>query len=171
MLTLLLVALPLAGCAAVFALPEREAVRFSVLVTSLTLLDAVVLAASFDYDRAAEIQKAVDWSWVSAIGLRFHLGVDGISLPLVMLTALLTMLCTIYLLRPTSMPNQPRFLTSLLMLLEVGMIGTFVALDLLLFFVFFELVLLPMYAVIAGWGGPGRTAVAGRRRNGQRHAV
>jgi NADH-quinone oxidoreductase subunit M len=159
-LTLLLVALPLAGCLAVFAIPEREAVRFSVLVTSLTLLDAVVLAASFDYDRAAEVQKAVDWSWVSAISLRFHLGVDGISLPLLMLTALLTMLCTIYLLRPTSVPSRPRLLTSLLMLLEVGMIGTFLALDLLLFFVFFELVLLPMYAVIAGWGGPGRTAAA-----------
>jgi NADH-quinone oxidoreductase subunit M len=158
--TLFLVAIPLVGCVAVFALPERRAVSFGIAVTALTLLDAVLLAASFDYGRSAKIQLAVDLPWIPTIDLRFHLGVDGISLPLVVLTALLTLLCTIYLARPTSQPTRPQSLIALLLLLEVGMLGTFVALDLLLFFVFFELVLLPMYAVIAGWGGPGRVAAA-----------
>jgi NADH-quinone oxidoreductase subunit M len=158
--TLFLVAIPLVGCVAVFALPERRAVSFGIAVTALTLLDAVLLAAWFDYGRSAKIQMAVDLQWIPTIDLRFHLGVDGISLPLVVLTALLTLLCTIYLARPSAQPTRPRSLIALLLLLEVGMLGTFVALDLLLFFVFFELVLLPMYAVIAGWGGPGRFAAA-----------
>jgi len=159
-LTLLLVAIPFVGSIGVFAFDEARAVRFGVLVTSLTLLDALAVAVAFDYHRSATVQMSIDRSWVAAIDMRFHLGVDGISLPLVVLTALLTMLCTVYLLRPTSEPSRARSLIALLLLLEVGMIGTFVALDLLLFFVFFELVLLPMYVVIAGWGGAGRIAAA-----------
>jgi NADH-quinone oxidoreductase subunit M len=159
-LTLFLLAIPSVGCVAVLALPERRAVGFGVAVTALTLLDAVALAASFDYGRSAVAQRSVNWPWISAIDLRFHLGVDGISLPLIVLTALLTFLCALYLARPTAQPSRAPSLIALLLLLEVGMIGTFVALDLLLFFVFFELVLLPMYAVIAGWGGPGRVAAA-----------
>lgn len=159
-LTVLLVAVPLAGCLAVFAVPERRAVWFGVVVSSATLVVAVVVTAAFDYHRTGVAQGSVDWSWVPAIGLRFHLGVDGISLPLVVLTALLTALCAIYLTRPAGEPERPRALISLLLLTEVGMIGTFVALDLLLFFVFFEVVLIPMYGIIAWWGGPGRGPAA-----------
>ena len=77
--------------------------------------------------------------------LRFHLGVDGISLPLILLTALLSALCFFYSIRhtPDGRKSEPSY-TALLLLLEIGMLGTFVALDLLLFFVFFEIVLLPM---------------------------
>ncbi len=155
-LTVLLVAVPLAGCLAVLALPARWAVRAGVVVTGLVLLDAGAMAAVFDYGRAGRIQLSVDWPWVPAIDLRFHLGVDGASLPLVVLTALLTLLCLIY----DQRPERPRQLVALLLLLEVGLLGTFVALDLLLFFVAFETVLIPMYFVIAGWGGPGRRAAA-----------
>ena len=86
------------------------------------------------------------------LGLRFHLGIDGISSPLVLLTALLTLLCMVYLLRVRPEAGRLRALVGLLLLLEVGMLGTFVALDLLLFFVFFEVVLVPMWFVIAQWG-------------------
>lgn len=157
-LTVLLLALPLAGCLAVVALPVRWAVRAGIVVTGLVLLDAGAVAAVFDYGRAGRIQLAVNWPWVPAIGLRFHLGVDGVSLPLVALTALLTLLCLIY----DPRPARPRQLVALLLLLEVGLLGTFVSLDLLLFFVAFETVLVPMYVVIAGWGGPGRRAAANK---------
>jgi NADH-quinone oxidoreductase subunit M len=123
------------------------------------------------------MQLGVDWTWAPSMGLRFHLGLDGVSLPLVVLTALLTFLCFLYTIKhppsrgtsPTTgapQPNLPairdsdRLLTGLLLALEVGMLGTFVALDLVLFFVFFEVVLIPMYVVIALWGGPGRRAAA-----------
>ncbi len=158
-LAILLVALPLAGCLAVLAIPERRAMTFGVLVSGGTLVVAVVVAAVFDYRRSASVQLSVDQPWIPPIGLRFHLGVDGISLPLVVLTALLCALCAIYLAK--TKPERARAFVSLLLLTEVGMIGTFVALDLLLFFVFFEIVLVPMYAIIAGWGGgPGRASAA-----------
>jgi NADH-quinone oxidoreductase subunit M len=160
-LTVLLVALPLAGCLAVLGVPERVAVWFGVVLTGATLVVAVVVAAVFDYHRSGTVQLSVDGSWIPSIGLRFHLGVDGISLPLVVLTALLCALSAVYLSRPAGAPERPRAFTALLLPTEVGMIGTFVSLDLLLFFVFFEVVLVPMYAIIAGWGGgPGRTAAA-----------
>ena len=69
-----------------------------------------------------------------------------------LLTALLTLLCMVYPLRVRPEAGRPRALVGLLLLLEVGMLGTFVALDLLLFFVFFEVVLIPMWFVIAVWG-------------------
>ena len=101
------------------------------------------------------------------LGLRFHLGVDGISLPLVVLTALLTALCAAYTVRHLPEPGRPRAFVGLLLLLEVGLLGTFLAQDLLLFFVFFEVVLAPMYFVIAVWGGTAgpRAASAPRPRS------
>lgn len=156
LLLVLLPALPLAGCLALLAAPRewarRRARHVGLAVTAVTLADAVALASSPG--------PGVDLAWVPAIGLRFHLGVDGISLPLVLLTALLTTLCATYLLRPGSRLDRPRAFVALLLLLEVGMLGTFVALDLLLFFVAFEIVLVPMYAMIAGWGGTNRRRAA-----------
>ncbi|GIH12263.1 NADH-quinone oxidoreductase subunit M [Rugosimonospora africana] len=118
----------------------------------------------------------VDLRWAPGLDLRFHIGVDGISYPLVVLTALLTLICCIYTLwavpavevvspgaQPRSTPPPyiaGRLLAALLLVIEVGILGVFLALDLVLFFVFFEIVLLPMYAVIAGWGGPGRRHAA-----------
>jgi NADH-quinone oxidoreductase subunit M len=99
----------------------------------------------------------IDVRWAPAIELRFHVGVDGISYPLVVLTTLLTLLCCVYLLwTDGASPGLP----ALLLVIEVGILGVFLALDLVLFFVFFEIVLLPMYAVIAVWGGPDRRAAA-----------
>src|SRR5439155_1569673 len=98
----------------------------------------------------------LDVSWVPGLNLRFHLGVDGISYPLVVLTTLLTLLCCVYLL----WTDGDGTLAALLLVIEVGIVGVFLALDLVLFFVFFEIVLLPMYAVIAGWGGAGRRPAA-----------
>ena len=151
-----LLALPLAGALLLLVAPprrgERLAAPFGALVAGLTFVLSVwaVLAS-----------PETDVSWVPSLGLRFHLGVDGISAPLVLLTAGLTALCMAYLLtvRPTA--GRMRALVGLLLLLEVGLLGTFVALDLLLFFVFFEVVLVPMWFVIAQWGDD---AVPGGRR-------
>ena len=143
----LLLAVPLAGAVALLVLPprlgDRQAVPLGVVVSAATLAVAVWAAAA---------TPSTDEEWVPDLGLRFHLGIDGISSPLVLLTALLTLLCMVYLLRVRPEAGRPRALVGLLLLLEVGMLGTFVALDLLLFFVFFEVVLVPMWFVIAQWG-------------------
>jgi NADH-quinone oxidoreductase subunit M len=158
-----LLAVPLAGSLLLLVPPERYGVRApdrfvraaGILASGATLLIAVLLALTADYGQG--MRHVIDLSWAPAIGLRFHVGVDGVSLPLVLLTALLTFLCLLYSAR---VAPGGRTLICLLLLLEVGMLGTFVALDMLLFFVFFEVVLIPMYFVIANWGGPGRRAAA-----------
>lgn len=169
-----LLAVPLLG--ALFLLLPSRVLRpmlraYGLIVSGVAFVLAVVMVVVFDYGQAARPQFAVDLPWIPGLGLRFHLGVDGVSLPLIALTALLTFLCFVYLcagdargpgqlLRPKTGGGRPRALVFTLLVLEVGMIGTFLALDLLLFFVFFEVVLIPMYFLIAVWGGHGRRAAA-----------
>ncbi|MFC0503569.1 complex I subunit 4 family protein [Micromonospora costi] len=162
-------ALPGLGAAVVAAIPADRAARLvGTVVAALTLLAAVPLAAGdrgwFAWSGAAPAVRPwhqFDVSWVPALDLRFHLGVDGVSYPLVVLTALLTLLCCGYTLwRVPAGGGSGRALVALLLVVEVGILGTFLALDLVLFFLFFEVVLLPMYAVIAGWGGEDRRRAA-----------
>ncbi|KAB8180525.1 complex I subunit 4 family protein [Microbispora catharanthi] len=160
-LPIALVGVPLLGVvvAAVPAVRDR-AVAWGIVVSAVVLVLAVALAAAFDHARPADMQLQTDRPWIPGLGLRFHLGVDGVSLPLVVLTALLTFLCFVHLAGHPPAGGRPGALVVTLLVLEVGMIGTFLALDLLLFFVFFEVVLVPMYFVIALWGGAGRRAAA-----------
>ncbi|WP_368077422.1 NuoM family protein [Actinomadura sp. WMMB 499] len=166
MIFVVMMAIPLVGALALLLPRERflatgPAVRrFGAFTSGATLLVAVAALNAFDYGAASTVQLEIDREWAPAIGLRFHLGVDGVSLPLVALTALLTFLCFLHLLRHVPDGGDVRLLTALLLVLEVGLLGTFTSLDLVLFFVFFEVVLIPMYAVIMLWGGPGRRAAA-----------
>ncbi|MEV0720194.1 NADH-quinone oxidoreductase subunit M [Asanoa sp. NPDC050611] len=164
-------ALPAAGAAVAFLLPDRAgrvaATGFALLafVASL-LLGTAHPAGWFSYAPAGSGAPpivpwtSVDTSWVPALDLRLHFGVDGVSYPLVVLTTLLTLLCCLYTLWHVPAGGRGSTLTALLLVVEVGMLGTFLALDLVLFFVFFEVVLLPMYAIIAGWGGDRRRHAA-----------
>ncbi len=166
MILVAMVAVPLLGALLTLLSPSGSSRRttrlarlLGLVASAATLVLALVAAATFDYGRRGQ-QLGVDHAWAASIGLRFHLGVDGISLPLIVLTATLTFLCMIYTARvlpagPGGPTPSPKALIGLVLLLEVGMLGTFVALDLVLFFVFFEVVLLPMYFVIANWGGSG----------------
>lgn len=151
-----LLVVPLVAAVLPFAAPKvvRDPVSFGRYASGLVLVLAGLLAVVFDYGDPEKMQHETNVAWVPALALRFHLGVDGISLPLIILTALLTFLCFVYLGKQEI--ENADLLTALLFVLEVGMLGTFVALDLLLFFVFFEVVLIPMYAIIAIWGGPAR---------------
>ncbi|MQY06115.1 NAD(P)H-quinone oxidoreductase chain 4 1 [Actinomadura sp. RB68] len=159
-----MMALPLAGALALLVpsfLPGEDAVRrFGVGVSGATLLVALSALTAFDFGAPSRMQLQVDRAWAPSIGLRFHLGVDGISLPLVVLTALLTFLCFLYTVKHPPQGGRIRLFVALLLVLEVGLLGTFVALDMVLFFVFFEVVLIPMYAVIAIWGSGERRAAA-----------
>ena len=169
-----MIAAPLLGALVLLVAPGvvRPVLRvYGMAVSGVTLALAVVMVATFDYGQAGRPQFTVDWDWIPGLDLRFQLGVDGVSLPLVALTALLTFLCFAYLgwgrgdgagqlFHPRPGGARARALVFTLLVLEVGMIGTFFALDLLLFFVFFEIVLVPMYFLIAIWGGEGRRAAA-----------
>src|SRR5205807_1513591 len=95
-------------------------------------------------------------NWIAVIHSRYHVFVDGISLPLLLLSMLIVVLCIIYSWDHFPEPYNPKAFLILILVLETGMNGTFAAEDLILFFVFFELVLLPMYFMIGVWGGPNR---------------
>jgi NADH-quinone oxidoreductase subunit M len=165
-------AVPAVGAAVVALLPRRlerparlTATAFAAATFVLTLLlpAAPTDRGWFAYGTPAPgMLPWIDYrvSWVPALHIDFHLGVDGVSYPLIVLTALLTLLCCAYTVWKVPAGGSGRTLVALLLVLEVGILGTFLALDLVLFFLFFEVVLLPMYAVIAGWGGDQRRPAA-----------
>jgi NADH-quinone oxidoreductase subunit M len=151
-------ALPALGAAALAFLPAFSVRIFATAVAAVTLVPIIVLP--FAHHEAGRPWAELDVSWVPALHLDFHLGVDGVSYPLVALTGLLTLLCCVYTMWKVPEGGSARTLLALLLVLEAGILGTFLALDLVLFFLFFEVVLLPMYAVIAGWGGDDRRRAA-----------
>ncbi|MFF0104814.1 complex I subunit 4 family protein [Streptomyces hirsutus] len=140
--------------------PDQAVLRHGVTVTGAVLVAAIVLALGFDHDQPSRMQATTDISWIPALDVRIHLGTDGISLPLLVLTALLTFLSALYTyFKPPAGPSPKAFVT-LLLVLESGTLAAFAVLDLILFFLAFEMVLIPMYFLIARWGGEGRARAA-----------
>ncbi|MEW2176773.1 NADH-quinone oxidoreductase subunit M [Streptomyces sp. NPDC005406] len=148
--------------------PDQAVLRHGVTVTGVILVAAIVLAAGFDHDHPSKMQATTDISWIPALDVRIHLGIDGISLPLLVLTALLTFLCALYSyfklqherLTPRAAGPSPKAFVALILVLESGTLATFAVLDLLLFFLAFEMVLIPMYFLVARWGGAQKQAAA-----------
>jgi NADH-quinone oxidoreductase subunit M len=155
----LAVFLPLVGAAIMAFIPRAEEQLHKVvaLVTTLAVAGVgVLLVTQFDFDDSAQLQFVVDHPWIDVINSRYILGLDGISLPLMLLTMLVVPLCVIYSWNHFPEPHNPKAFLILILILQTGMIGTFAAQDLILFFVFFEVVLLPMYFMIGVWGGEQR---------------
>ena len=150
---------PLVGALVMFLIPKEKEYEHKIiaLVTSLWVaFVALMLLIWFDLDATEKLQYVVDKSWIDAIHSRYVVGLDGISLPLLLLTVLIVPLCIVYSWNHFPDPKNPKTFLILILVLETGMIGTFVAQDMVLFFVFFEVVLLPMFFMIAVWGGPNR---------------
>ena len=174
----LLWAVPLGGGLAILLVPARlaGAIRGFALGTCLvTLLLAVLALGSFragpiatplDARAAANVLGAtsqpahdlvVRHAWIPEFGMEYHLGLDGISLALVLLTALVSVLAC---LASWGVDSKVKGYFSLYLILVASMVGVFLALDLVLFYVFFEVMLLPMYFLIALWGGERREYAA-----------
>ncbi len=146
-----LVVLPAVGALATSLVPKRrpEIVKIvGLLFAFATAALSIYLLAAFRAGSEDPYQFVSNHSWISAWGISWHLGVDGISLFLVILTAILI---PIAILGSNAHHDEKPYLAWIL-LLEAGCIGTFLALDLFLFFVMFEIVLVPMYFLIGGWG-------------------
>ncbi len=150
--------IPVVGAFVILAIPKKNegGIKLLALLTSLgSLAFGLAALAQFDFNKPG-MQLAVNNKWIEAIGARYHIGIDGISMPMFVLTLVITVLCIVYSWNHFPEPHNPKMFLFLILLLETGMLGTFVALDLILFFVFFEVVLLPMYFMIGIWGGPRR---------------
>ncbi|NLF67547.1 MAG: NADH-quinone oxidoreductase subunit M [Candidatus Anammoximicrobium sp.] len=130
-----------------------------VLVLCLLAFLGPVFGGPFDYqsEAAAYVQYAFSVSWIPSFSIDYFLGVDGISLPLTVLTALVSLLAAG---ASWSVTKHVKAYCVLFLLLETGMLGVFLALDFFLFYVFWEVMLLPMYFLIGVWGGPRREYAA-----------
>jgi NADH-quinone oxidoreductase subunit M len=152
--------LPVLGAAVVFLLPRRAEglVKVTALATSLvTFAVSVPLFTRFDASLSA-YQFVEQRTWMPTLGVSYHLGVDGISLLLVLLTTFLMPL--VLLSSWHSIERRWKEFAITMLLLETGMLGVFVALDLFLFYIFWEAMLVPMYLIIGIWGGPNRVYAA-----------
>jgi NADH-quinone oxidoreductase subunit M len=139
---------------------DRLARALGIAFSGIALAVGIAMLPGFDYGTRSAVQFELKASWITAIHANYHVGVDGISLPLFELTLLLTFLCAIYTWRHLPEPGNAKAFLALMLLLETGMLGTFVSFDLVLFFVFWETVLIPMYFMIGIWGSGRREYAA-----------
>ena len=150
-----IVFVPAIGALLLLAVPGRNerAIRWIALLAALGSFALSLLLLGYD-PAGSEFQFREDLEWIDFFGMRYTLGVDGISVVLVILTTLLSVVAIRYSWEPVRTKVKAYYVTMLLLM--VGMLGVFVSLDLFLFYVFWEVSLFPMYFVIGIWGGPRR---------------
>ena len=156
---------PLLGAAFITFLPKdgHNLIRWTAAAfAAVPLVLAVWIWTTFDrslagIDQIAGYQYVVQLDWIKSYDIQYFIGIDGLSAPMVLLTALLSFLCIF---ASWGIKKQLKGYFALFLLLETGMMGTFVSLDFFLFYVFWEVMLLPMYFLIGIWGGPRREYAA-----------
>ncbi|MEI6298917.1 MAG: NADH-quinone oxidoreductase subunit M [Actinomycetota bacterium] len=151
--------LPLVGVLIMLFIPKAEEalIKSVAIATAIaTLAVGIYTMVQFDFGNAGAMQFVAKHDWISVIKSSYYIGIDGISLPLYLLSMVITVLVMIYSWDHVPSPGNPKAFFILMLILQTGMAGTFIARDLILFFVFFELVLLPMYFMIGVWGGENR---------------
>ena len=155
----ILLAIPLVGAAILMFAPRRQTgtlFSLALLTTVLALLWSLNIFYLFDGD-SGEMQLVERLRWMPAFGIAYIVGIDGISIFLVLLT---TFLMPIAILASWTVADKVKEYLVFMLLLETGMLGAFVALDLFLFYVFWEVMLVPMYFLIGVWGGTRRIYAA-----------
>jgi NADH-quinone oxidoreductase subunit M len=155
----LLLILPVAGAILLLLAPRRQVktlFTLALLASSLNFLASLVILARFDGGKG-EMQLVERQRWMPTFGIEYIVGIDGISLFLVLLTTLITPLA---ILASWSVKERVKEYLFFMLLLETGMLGAFIALDLFLFYVFWEVLLVKLYFQIGVWRGPRRMYAA-----------
>jgi len=149
----LLLVFPLIGAFATLMLGRNpKAARYIALAFSAITLALTVLML-FNFQLSSAMQFEEKYTWISQLGISYHLGVDGISISMVFLSSLLVFLAILF---SWDVEERTKEYMGLMLMLEVGVLGVFMSLDYFLFYIFWEVVLIPMYFLIAIWGGPNR---------------
>ena len=154
-----MVLLPAVGAALIALVPQVRIENAKILAVATSVMTAalgVYALWQFETGAADQFQFASEQSWIESLGIAWLAGIDGISLWLVVLTVLLFPLAIV----AVDPEHSPKPYFAWLLVLQTGCLGVFVALDLFMFFVFFEIVLVPMYFLIAGWGHGNRQYAA-----------
>jgi NAD(P)H-quinone oxidoreductase subunit 4 len=151
-----LILLPIIGAIAVGFIPTKNTRLLALIISSIILTFTVVLASKFDFTTSA-LQFTEYLRWIPQLGLNYKLGLDGLSMPLIGLSGLLTWIA-IY----GSNPNieRPRIYYALIFLVNASLAGAFLAQNLLFFVIAYEIELIPMYLLINIWGGEKRSYAA-----------
>src|SRR5215510_12799237 len=153
----LLIVLPLAGAVTMVFVKESTARWVALGITIANLVVALPLWWLFD-PGSIQMQFAEHVAWITSPPIHYSLGLDGISLPLVLMTAGLLPLCVLA--SWQAVTTRIRSFMAMLLIMEAAMLGVFMALDFILFYVFWEAMLIPMYLLIGVWGGPNRLYAA-----------
>jgi NADH-quinone oxidoreductase subunit M len=151
--------LPLVGMMVVMLMPKQShaALRWtSVAFTAVPLVLSLFMLFGYDWS-VSTMQFEERFSWIPTLNIQYALGVDGISVPLLVLTTLLSFLCVV---ASFNITDRVKEYMAFFLLLETGMLGVFCALDFFLFYIFWEVMLVPMYFLIGIWGGPRREYAA-----------
>ncbi|MHB1346956.1 MAG: complex I subunit 4 family protein [Candidatus Humimicrobiaceae bacterium] len=151
----ILIFLPILGLIIIMVLPKSAAPKAKIVALIFTLFTVAIAAYLWlIFDKTSGNMQFVEkYNWIQGINIYYNLGIDGISLPIVFLTCILSVLGVLV---SWNMDNRPKAFFALLLLLQTGMLGVFVALDFILFYIFWELVLLPMFFLIGIWGSSRR---------------
>ena len=160
----LTVFLPIAGLLLCLLVPKESAARacrWVNLLTCLAVLGATIAVWMGYRDAGAQVREGYrlveDGAWIPAFNIRYHMGVDGISVALLLLTSFVGVASSI---ASWNITKSPKGYHAMFLLLMAGMLGVFVSLDFFLFYIFWEVMLLPMYFLIGIWGGPRRQYAA-----------
>jgi len=150
---------PIAGLAILLCIPSSNARAIKWWANIISFVGFLVsLPLVFKFDSSKDFQFVERASWIPSIGANYHIGIDGLGLLLVMLTTLVGFIAVLS--SWTAIQDRLKEYYAFFLLLQTGMLGVFMSLDFLLFFVFWETVLVPMYFIIAIWGGQRRTYAA-----------
>jgi len=165
----ILIFLPTAGAGVVLLARTQKSVRWVALATTLVTFGlSLLVLALYDWSPASvygygelgkpgTVQLVQSASWIGAFNIEYKVGVDGLALPLVLLS---TLICVLACVASWNIDKLTKPYMALFLFLETGILGTFLSLDFFLFYVFFEVTLLPMYFLIGIWGGPRRQYAA-----------
>jgi NADH-quinone oxidoreductase subunit M len=157
----ILIFLPMAGAVLVLLAPTRDGVRWTALATTIvTFIVSLLLFGMYDWgsgtgyayeDQGGVVQLVQHAKWIPAFNIEYRVGIDGLSFPLVILS---TFICVLAAMASWNIDKMSKGYWALFLFLETGILGVFLSLDFFLFYVFFEISLLPMYFLIGIWGGP-----------------
>ncbi|NQV16730.1 NADH-quinone oxidoreductase subunit M, partial [bacterium] len=151
--------LPIFGALVIVLVPKEklDIIRWgTAAITGLQLILAIWILKVFDFS-SADVQLVEHFAWIPAFNIEYFLGIDGLSAPMVLLTSLLSFLAVF---SSWNIDKAHKGYFALFLLLDAGMMGVFVSLDFFLFYIFWEVMLLPMYFLIGIWGGPQREYAA-----------
>ncbi|HRF75378.1 MAG TPA: hypothetical protein PLB46_02325, partial [Chitinophagales bacterium] len=141
MFTLLLILLPIVAGLAMLMLPQQQAKQIALIAALATL--GVTVATYFQFDPKAGTQFVTDVPWINMLGVRFHIGIDGISMVMLILSNILAPLIILSSFKDNY--NNARLFYGLMLVMQGAMNGVFVSMDMFLYYIFWELALIPAY--------------------------